>query len=128
VGSLSSSSFSYRQLALVDLRVIPRNLTRTSPRRRFAGCLFFPFRPIAVVNYKHVITLVNKMVDWTKYPLHATRVSPALKEDINIAADKSGLTVPDWTRRVLLSASSSEAEPVASLLTNTETDQKEDVA
>jgi len=55
------------------------------------------------------------MTDWTKYPEVRTRVSPALKDAVLAAADKSGLSEPDWTRWALLSASSSDAEPVAPL-------------
>jgi len=51
----------------------------------------------------------------TKYPQVIARVSPALKADVLAAADKSGLTVSDWMRRALFSASSSEAEPIAPL-------------
>ena len=69
--------------------------------------------------------LLGAMTDWTKYPEVRIRVSPALKADVLAAADKSGLSEPDWTRWALLSASSSEAEPIVPLLTNTETDQKE---
>lgn len=64
------------------------------------------------------------MTDWTKYPVVRTRVSPDLRDAVFAAADKSGQTVSDWMRWALLSAST-EAEPVAPLLTNTETDQKE---
>jgi len=56
------------------------------------------------------------MTDSTKkYPQVIARVSPALKADVLAAADKSGLTVSNWMRRALLSASTSEAEPVAPL-------------
>jgi len=67
--------------------------------------LFFPFRPIAVVNYKGVSKLLGAMTDWTKYPEIRIRVSPTLKADVLTAADKSGLSEADWTRWALLSAS-----------------------
>jgi len=45
------------------------------------------------------------MVDWSKYPVIRARVSPALRDDVHAAADRAGLSVPDWTRWALHSAS-----------------------
>jgi len=42
------------------------------------------------------------MTDWTKYPVIRARVSPDLREAVFAAADKSGQTVSDWMRRVLV--------------------------
>jgi len=55
------------------------------------------------------------MVDWSKYPVIRARVSPTLRDDVHAAADQAGLSVPDWTRWALHTASTSEVEPIAPL-------------
>jgi len=81
-----------------------------------AGCLFFALRRIAATFANRSGKFCNAMADsTTKYPQLIARVSPALKEAVETAADRSGLTVSGWMRWVL----------VESTGLNIETDQKE---
>ncbi len=53
-----------------------------------------------------------KMTDWSKYPVLRARVNPELEAAVTSAANDEGLTTPEFLRRVLHEATTSEDRKV----------------